>query len=68
MTSGIYKILNKINNDFYIGSTYKFNKKFSSVADAARFLGNLKFAGNLFSCAKGKQKTAYGYTWKFIKV
>lgn len=39
---------------------------FKSVADAARFTGNVKNQSNILACSNGRQKTAYGYSWVFI--
>jgi len=39
---------------------------FLSIADAARFCGNVNYMFNIANCARGKQPTAYGYKWKLI--
>lgn len=40
-------------------------KEFPSIRAAARWLGNINFAQNIGACCKHRQKTAYGYIWKY---
>jgi group I intron endonuclease len=42
------------------------NIVFKSLADAARYVNNLKGYSNIWKVCKGKQKTAYGFTWTFM--
>ena len=46
--------------------TNKIIKTFSSIREAAVFLGNITFSIHIGRVANGKRKTAYGYKWKFI--
>lgn len=39
---------------------------FSSIREAAIYLGNIAFSVHIGKVANGKRKTAYGYKWKFI--
>lgn len=41
-------------------------KTFSSVKEAAHFLGNIASPCHIGQVALGKRKTAYGYKWKYI--
>lgn len=52
-----------------IGINIKDNSKyqFNSLSDAARFVGNVSKASNIRACIIGKQKTAYGYKWFYLK-
>ena len=43
----------------------EFIQEWGSVSDAARHLGNVKYACNIGGCALGKCKTAYGFIWKY---
>lgn len=60
------------NNSKYIADVLMYNKKgellnrFETVSEAAKFLGN-KNRNNICYCLNGKQKTAYGYIWKYDK-
>lgn len=40
-------------------------KTFSSLHEAARFLGNENYYQNIGAACRGKQKTAYGYRWSY---
>ena len=40
-------------------------KIFSSVNEAARFLGNVQKSRHIQEVCTGQRKTAYGYKWKF---
>lgn len=42
------------------------NIEYKSIADAARHLGNIQYQSNISSVCYGRQKTAYGFTWRFI--
>lgn len=50
-----------------IGINIKTKKEieFPSVREAARFLGDVKRSSNIQACLAGRQKTAYGYIWKY---
>lgn len=37
--------------------------KFSSIREAARWLGNINYSQNIGACLHKRQKTAYGYEW-----
>lgn len=39
-------------------------KKFDSLTEAAKSLGNVEIS-NLVHCCKGRHKTAYGYRWEY---
>lgn len=39
--------------------------RFGSAREAARFLGNESKNVNINYCLRGKQRTAYGYIWKY---
>ena len=41
-------------------------KIFSSVREAARVCGGLKYSSNITACCGGRQKSAYGYTWQYV--
>ncbi|MCI6458049.1 MAG: hypothetical protein MSA56_10170 [Clostridium sp.] len=43
----------------------EFVKRFDCVADANECLGKNRNSANISKCAKGINKTAYGYIWKF---
>lgn len=43
----------------------KILNKFGSAREAARYLGNETKNVNINYCLRGKQKTAYGYIWKY---
>lgn len=45
--------------------TGKFVHRYSSLADAARSLGKSS-SGSIWSACNRKQKTAYGYVWKYV--
>lgn len=65
--SGVYAIVNSLDNKKYIGSTGTLRKRFRqhSVMDAARTLGNPNTTRvSIKRCYQGKQKSAYGYIWK----
>jgi len=38
---------------------------YNSVADAARATGSVKNSANISAVCSGRQKTAYGYTWRY---
>lgn len=38
---------------------------FPSVREAARFCGDVKRSSNIQACLAGRQKSAYGYYWKY---
>lgn len=40
-------------------------KEFDCIKDAERYLGKSHANTNISKCCKGKQKTAYGYKWKY---
>lgn len=60
------------NNSRYIADVLMYNKegeflkRFETVTEAAKYLGN-KNRNNICYCLNGKQKTAYGYIWKYDK-
>lgn len=74
--SGVYAIVNSLNNKKYIGSTSNLRKRFrqhyaalictyASIMDAARSVGNCKNSRvGIKKCCQQKQRTAYGYIWK----
>lgn len=39
---------------------------FDSAGDAADWLNEINGRSNITACCKGKQKSAYGYTWKYV--
>ena len=39
---------------------------FSSVLEAAKFIGKPNAQTNISACALGKRKTAYGYGWSYV--
>lgn len=39
-------------------------KAFPSARSAAIYLGNPAYRGNIAACARGDQRTAYGYEWR----
>ena len=41
-------------------------QEFNSVKEAAIFLGNENYCHNIANCAKGRKKTAYGYSWVYV--
>ena len=43
----------------------KILNKFGSAREAARYLGNESKNVSINYCLRGKQKTAYGYIWKY---
>jgi hypothetical protein len=43
-----------------------FIKSFFSITEAMKQLGLLNKHGNICACLKGRQKTAYGYIWKYL--
>lgn len=45
--------------------TNKTIRTFKCLSDAAKFL-KIKYFSDLVRCCKGKQKTAYGYAWKYV--
>ena len=47
--------------------TNKIIKIFSSIKEAAVYLGDITFSAHIGRVANGKRKTAYGYKWKFIQ-
>lgn len=59
-------------NPKYVADVLMYNKegillrRFETVSEAAVFLGN-KNRNNICYCLNGKQKTAYGYIWKYDK-
>lgn len=42
-----------------------FIRRFNCVADANEYLGKPRNIDNISICARGKNKTAYGYIWKY---
>lgn len=60
------------NNSKYVADVLMYNKdgqflrRFETVTEAAKYLGN-KNRNNICYCLNGKQKTAYGYIWKYDK-
>lgn len=66
--SGVYAIVNSLDNKKYIGSTGTLRKRFRqhySAMNAARTLGNPNTTRvSIKRCYQGKQKSAYGYIWK----
>ena len=40
-------------------------RRFASIADASECMGASRNDGHITACCKGKQKTAYGYTWRY---
>lgn len=40
-------------------------KIFPSASEAARQLGDVYYRSNIIACLKGRQKSAYGYFWKY---
>lgn len=40
---------------------------FESLSEAARQIGNVNKASNILAAIKGKQKSAYGYLWKYAE-
>ena len=60
-------------NSKYIADVLMYNKqgnllkRFQSARDAARYLGNESKNAGINYCLKGKQRTAYGYIWKYDK-
>jgi hypothetical protein len=43
-----------------------FIKSFFSITEAMKQLGLSNKQGNICACLKGRQKTAYGYIWKYL--
>ena len=41
-------------------------RRFDSAHDAARFLGNDRWQGNISAWARGYGNTAYGYEWRYV--
>lgn len=41
-------------------------KEFISISEGARFTGDIKHRPNIVACLNGRQKTSYGYEWKYI--
>ena len=41
-------------------------QRFSSVLDAAKFIGKPNAQVNISACALGKRKSAYGYGWTYV--
>lgn len=41
-------------------------KSFFSITEAMKQLNLLNKQGNICACLKGRQKTAYGYIWKYL--
>ena len=41
-------------------------KKFDNVIEANEYFNKNKENTNIYSCLRGKTKTAYGYIWKYI--
>lgn len=76
--SGVYAIVNSLDNKKYIGSTGTLRKRFrqhySALIKGERVNCYLQRAVNKFGidkfyfivlgCYQGKQKSAYGYIWK----
>ena len=48
-------------------NTKEILNRFGSAREAARFLGNESKNVSINYCLRGKQKTAYGYIWKYDK-
>ena len=44
-----------------------FVKRFDCIVDANEYLGNNRHSTNIIQCAKGINKTAYGFKWKYEK-
>jgi hypothetical protein len=42
-----------------------FIQEFKSIRDAKSFLGKSKNNGDISACLKGRQKTAFGFIWKY---
>jgi len=42
-------------------------REFKSISDAARYLGNINKRTNIRRALQGRQKSAYGYSWKRYK-
>ena len=51
---------------FQYDLNYNFIRSFSSVHEAAIFLGN-KSQGTISMAATGRRKTAYGFIWSYTK-
>jgi hypothetical protein len=41
-------------------------KQWSSISDAESFFSGDKDKDNIGACCRGRQKTAYGYVWKYV--
>lgn len=60
-------------NSKYVADVLMYDKqgnllnKFQTAREAARFLGNESKNVGINYCLNGKQKTAYGYIWKYDK-
>ena len=42
------------------------NKIFDSIKEAYAWLG-IEYTGNIGDCCNGRQKTAYGYHWRYVE-
>ena len=40
-------------------------REFKSITEACDYLGKYNRQGDITACCKGKQKTAFGYIWKY---
>ena len=60
-------------NSKYVADVLMYDKKgnllnrFQTAREAARYLGNESKNAGINYCLNGKQKTAYGYIWKYDK-
>lgn len=62
--SGVYAIVNSLDNKKYIGSTGTLRKRFRQHYSAL-IIGNPNTTRvSIKRCYQGKQKSAYGYIWK----
>ena len=44
----------------------KLVQDFISVSEGARFTGDINHRANITACLNGRQKTSYGYEWKYL--
>lgn len=73
--SGIYAIVNTLNNKKYIGSSENLRKRYrqhfnnvneyNSITDAAKAMGSINRRVQIKRCCQGKCKTAYKYKWRY---
>lgn len=44
----------------------KLIQEFVSASEGARFTGDISHRPNIVACLNGRQKTSYGYEWKYL--